>query len=195
MNLIALDPSLRRIGVYISSQNKSGSKRYEYNRKLSRLEALTEIYRDMNALIRRAKSKHDLQVGIIEGYIFSKKSSSITSQAEVGGIIRGILGDCGVPIIEVAPLTWKSNMLGKQNIRLKKSTKAQQELYLRIVYAKHKVRFDTTDEADAWMMAKIVEKVFYEEAGDGIGVQNIKKRLIEIYTGDKILTEGVLFGV
>jgi len=193
INLIAFDPSLRKIGIYIKIGDEEKSKRYEYHSKISRLKVLAQIYNDMAILINRLSGKYNIDVGIIEGYAFSKNSKSITAQAEVGGIVRGILGDCEIPIIEVAPLTWKSDMLGKGNIRLKKSTKAQQMIYLDKVQRYHDRRFDSTDEADAWMMARLVEKIINDEAADTPGIRNIRNRLKDILTAERVLTHGKLF--
>jgi len=194
MNLIAFDPSLRKIGIYIQIGDKDKSKRYEYHSKIPRLEVLTKIYRDMAILINQLNSKYNIEIGIVEGYAFSKNSQSITPQAEVGGIVRALLGDCEIPVIEVAPLTWKAGMLGGKNVRLKKATKEEQRIYLATVQRKHNRSFNTTDEADAWMMARLIEKICYDEAGDAIGVRNIKNKLRVIFTANKTLTHGVLFG-
>lgn len=194
MNLIAFDPGLRQIGIYIQIGDKDKSKRYEYHYKIPRLEVLTKIYRDMAVLINQLNSKYNIDVGIIEGYAFMTNSKAITPMAEVGGIIRALLGDCEIPIIEVAPLIWKSDMLGSQNIRLKKKTKDQQRIYLATVQRRHSKYFDSTDEADAWMMARLIKKICDDEAGDMMGVRNIRNQLKNIFTAEKALSHGTLLG-
>ena len=194
MNLISFDPSLRKIGIYIQIGDKNKSKRYEYHSRIPRLEVLVKIYRDMATLINQLNGKYNIDVGIVEGYAFSKNSQSITPQAEVGGIVRALLGNCEIPVIEVAPLTWKSVMLGSKNVRLKKGTKEQQRIYLATVRRIHKISFDSTDEADAWMMARLIKKIREDEAGESIGVRNIRNQLKNIFTAERALTHGVLFG-
>lgn len=194
MNLIAFDPGLRQIGIYIQIGDKDKSKRYEYHHKIPRLEVLTKIYRDMAALINQLNSKYNIDMGIIEGYAFVQNSKAITPMAEVGGIIRALLGDCEIPIIEVAPLIWKSDMLGSQNIRLKKKTKDQQRIYLATVWQRHGKCFKSTDEADAWMMAQLIKKICDDEAGDSDGIRNIRNQLKNIFTAERALSHGSLFG-
>jgi len=86
---------------------------------------------------------------IIEEYTFhNAQSRSVTIQAEVGGIIRACFAAYGVPIIEVNTQTWKS-MTG---IRLPKTSVYDKSQYLNRVSEQFGKRFNTTDEADAYMM-------------------------------------------
>jgi hypothetical protein len=101
LNIISIDPSLRSTGVFTCVSGKCAA--YSLRYKEDRLELLGKYVRHF---IAEAKKRYDLC--IIEGYSMGSRSSSVTVQAEVGGIVRAFFSAVGTPIIEIPPQSWKA---------------------------------------------------------------------------------------
>lgn len=193
MNVLSFDPGLRKIGVYAKIGSLDRTDLLLIPAKVPRLDALDKIYRFVLAYIRKAQRVRLIHVGIVEGYAFSKHSSSTTTMAEVGGIIRVLLTMHKIPVIELSPIVWKSIILGKAGIRMKKGTVPQCSAYLAKAESIFKRRFSSTDEADAFMMAECLQRIYLGEVYEGEGVRKIKAQLYNILTTDRVMREGALF--
>lgn len=124
MKIISIDPS-SNTGIYIYTQKKQlfFTAEFKKTKESNHFEVLRKILMYFSKL---AKNKFDLL--IIEGYSYnSKNSRSVTSQAEIGGIIRSCFAAYSTPIIEIQIQSWKS----ATGIRLKKNKKVEKENYLR----------------------------------------------------------------
>lgn len=81
----------------------------------------------------------------IEGYAFSKHSSSVTGLAELGGAVRVMLFES----MGIIPATIPVGQCRKFVVGSGKATKDQTRKFL----AENGLEFDTEDEADAYVMA------------------------------------------
>lgn len=153
MNLVAFDPSLTSTGVWIDKERKSQV--IKTSDKDSRIERLAEIHHMVSLILYRVRP----EIVAVEAYAFGiNNSRSLTVQAEVGGIIRAIACVLGAGVVEISPTQWKSDILGKEMVRAKKKTKMEQAIYLGVAKAATGYSFETTDEADAAMIAMYVKK-------------------------------------
>lgn len=120
MNIISVDPStITGIYIYTPEKQKSFTKLFKEKDRIKRLGQVVKYFTKIVKL-----KKWDLL--IIEGYAFSSRSQSVTSQAELGGIIRGIFSAFNIPVIEIQIPTWKSATY----IKLKKKLKSEKQNYL-----------------------------------------------------------------
>lgn len=153
MQVIALDPSLRGFGVYGVRDGVEFSEVRSMPASVDRLDALG---RHLSWLSRISNEPWSLC--IVEDYAFGSgkaaNSRSITVQAEVGGIARGLFRARGVPIIEVPIGVWKS----VTGIRLKKGSALHKSDYQNAVSNLYGKRFGTLDETDAFLLYQTVKK-------------------------------------
>ncbi len=183
MRVISIDPSLRSLGMFFMEDGELNSNVIQRTEK-DRLEVLKRF---CLKFAREAALGWDLL--IVEAYAFSEggkyinkegkvksKSSSVTVQAEVGGLIRGLFGARGVPIIEVVSSTWKS----VTGISLKKGTTMAESDYINAVVKKYGIRFQTVDECDAFLMYETVRLAGIMTWKSGTGSANLKARLEEL---------------
>jgi len=145
MRIISIDPSLRSTGIFYVEDGAVNSEVIQ--KKGDRLEVLGYMARKF------ALESKGFDLLIIEDYSFGAGGSrSITVQAELGGLIRGLFSARGVPILEMPIQLWKA----VTDIRGKKGTAMEKSDYLNLVGEKFKVRFKTTDESDAFLMYQTV---------------------------------------
>lgn len=148
------DPSLTATGVWIDNESRSVVIRTGKDK--SRIERLAQIHERVTCLLSETRPA----LVVCEGYAFGvQNSKSMTVQAEVGGIIRSLASVLGAQVFEVAPIQWKSAVMGKDMIRAKKGTKLERMLYLGFVKALSNIEFETCDEADAWMIGAYIKRV------------------------------------
>jgi Holliday junction resolvasome RuvABC endonuclease subunit len=88
---------------------------------------------------------------VIEGYSFGSRGSSIFDLGEIGGAIRILVHDLGIPFEVVPPKTLKKYMAGNGN--------ATKEEMAEAVERKHGLKFATTDEVDAFSLAYMAREV------------------------------------
>ncbi|ADX42584.1 hypothetical protein [Tetrasphaera phage TJE1] len=170
MRIISLDPSLRSFGIFYNEDGEVNSEVIQREEK-DRMDVLGWF---CLKFAKEARLGWDLL--IVESYAFgSANSRSITVQAEIGGLVRGLFSAYGVPIIEVPIGTWKS----VTGISMKKGTPMHESDYLNAIVTKFGVRFKTVDEADAYLLYQTVmtcgARVF-----PGVGAANIRRRLEEL---------------
>lgn len=148
-NFVIVDPSLRSSGVLVS--NGLNVRSYAITSKSTRLETLGLYLKHFSELA----FSNNWDFLAIESYSFGSHSRSLTVQAEIGGIIRACFSAEKVPVIEIPIPTWKS----VTGIRLKKTTKSDKKAYTDAVFKKYGVQFDTTDEADTYLMYQTLKAV------------------------------------
>lgn len=159
MNIISFDPSLRHTGYFWSIAGIEEGGVIETNG--DRIDSLAEIYEAVDALMITCLScvpDETCLTVAVEGYAFASRGQAVTVQAEVGGIIRAVCRAHGCTVREIPPLVWKSKILGKIGFRLKKGTKAEVKEYLDWARVCTGRTFNTSHEADAFMMAELVRK-------------------------------------
>lgn len=167
MRVISLDPSLRSFGIYTNRDGETASKVLQY--KGDRVETLGRLLSKFSHV-----SGEGWDLCIVEGYAMGAKGQGVTVMAEVGGIVRGMFAARGIPVIEVPPEVWKA----VTGIRLKKGSTLHKSEYINAVLNLYGVRFETTDECDAFMLYQTVKKCGQTAIGPGAVV--IKRRLEDL---------------
>lgn len=168
LNIISIDPALQSTGV-CCVVNK------EINTFL--ISKKNEIYwnyqRTFNNIINVASRKYHLC--LIEKPLMNKR------QYEVVGIIKSNLEYYKLPYIEVHPDIWRHIMGVKQLLKgIKKKTAAGIRLYLDRVKSITCKSFDTTDEADAYMMYRAVCDIMDKPGKLTAAAENIRVKINEI---------------
>lgn len=137
MNILAIDPSLRRTAICIQGQTLS------LDCNLTGIQRLVEI---RCQLLNRIEIER-IDLAVIEGYSMGSSLAHSHALGELGGIIRWTLWGKQIPFIDIPPSSLKKYLTGKGN--------ADKDLMLSTASR----RFDRTlnnDEADAlalWAMA------------------------------------------
>ena len=171
MKVISLDPSLRSFGIYYNRDGERSSETISLPNSYDRLDVLAILTYRFAAI-----SKEGWDLVIVEAYAYGRANSrSITVQAEIGGLVRGLFGVRKVPIIEVPIGVWKS----VTGIREKKGTATHKSDYLNAVHKLFGERFTTTDEADAMMIYQTVKTCGMKPATIA-GAVKIRQRLEDL---------------
>lgn len=149
--VMGIDPSLTSTGlVVLENGNLILHEILEVKEKgIARLLTLQNILEG-----RLFAYKPDLVV--VEGYAFAR-SNQAHQMGELGGMIRMLLTQKRVPWLEVAPTQVKKFATGKGN--------AAKELILMNVLKRWGVEFQVSDEADAFVLAKIGQAVLGDIKG------------------------------
>jgi len=159
VNILAIDPAYTRLGFYA----KSGSTDWEKYCTLTmaakdRLGRIAEVYRETQRIVTHLADcgKIWFNLCVVEGYPFSRHSSSTTKLAEAGAAVRLALIHMDLSIVELQPSQWRA----KFKKLPPKGTKAKDLHYLAVVRSWSGKQFGTTDEADAFMMALSCSQVW-----------------------------------
>jgi len=150
--IMSVDPSLRSTGVYIHGDLYT----IETRSKLPAEAAKENIYRTLSDLIRYRRPK----ICLIEDYSYQKAggTASLTSLAEVRGIIQAICFEWDCRIVPVNIQMWKNIM----SFKFAKQKKADKQIYIATAETRFPGHgFDSTDEVDAFMIYKAVEKLLH----------------------------------
>ncbi len=182
MKILGIDPSLSSTGMYYQGRSHA----LQPDPKLSRVQRLGWIHGKIDDIL----SKIQPDLAAVEMYAFSVRSRSVTVMAEVGGVVRALLACHGIPQVEIAPIMWKSQMMGRALIHAKKVSVSERRFYLSFVEKRYEKRFATTDEADAFMLAEFAGRVWRDEAGDEEAVRQLHGWLVKTFNR---APEGVLF--
>lgn len=146
MDILCIDPSLSCTGLFLNNENKfeGFSISIKQKKDIKKEEQLSIIYSNFMCAL---KNK---DFAIIENYAFGAQSRSVTTCAEVGGVIRLALYHNGIPYIELPSATWKKWAgFGKS---MKKSTKKNIADYIAHGKSIYNLDYKTPDEVDATMM-------------------------------------------
>ncbi len=141
MSVMGIDPSLTSTGMVVLWGTG------EQWRALTSKRRGVERIRDLaDPLIETAeKTRPDLIA--IEGYAFGAKGRALFDLAEFGGVLRYNLWLGGHNYIDVPPSTVKKFATGRGN--------AKKDEIMLAVYKRWGVEFHTSDEADAYVLARI----------------------------------------
>lgn len=162
---VVVDPSLRSTGVLHS--NSGVIETFSIQSISSRIDVL-RLYLDTFRKMARA---NDWKFLCIEDYSYGSKGRAVTTQAEIGGVIRAVFAAEGIPIIECPIQTWKSIT----GVRLPKKTARDKAAYIEMVYARTGMRAGTADEADTILMANALYYAARGFTGTAGGVRLRKK--------------------
>lgn len=145
MNIISIDPSKIRTGVFTIIDEKESSLLLENKRNIPQEEALICIYNFFNYIL----NNNHFDIGLIEGYGFNPKNrKSIIPMCEIGGVIKLIFNNALIPLITIPVMTWKTLTIGKYKIDKRKNP----DEYLRMIEFKYEKSFESIDEADAFLI-------------------------------------------
>lgn len=101
--------------------------------------------------IKELLSAHQVDFVALEGYSFGSRGASIFDLGEVGGAIRILVYDLGLPFETVPPKTLKKYIAQNGN--------ADKEMMLKSIEEKYKITFDSSDEADAFGLALMAKEI------------------------------------
>lgn len=152
MNVISIDPSLRSTGIYVKSPiaEEEYSSCIKTKGNLYRMLALILSELDCDELI-YPELWNVIDIAIIEKQFMNNE------QQKVCGVIMGVIARNGIPIVEIQPQIWQSIIGWDRLLKgINKKTAAGIRLYLDRVKSITCKSFDTTDEADAYMMYSAV---------------------------------------
>lgn len=152
MNIISIDPSKYHTGIFMLANGKETSMTIDNPRGCSTEHASAVIFERLMILLDIGNGVR-FNFGLIEGYAFNphNKQGDIP-MAEVGGVIKLAFYKSGIPFVTVPVQTWKS-ITGLDKIDKDKFP----DTYLKAVYQYYNQEFETTHEADAWLMWHTIE--------------------------------------
>lgn len=143
MNIISIDSAKANIGIYIRKGNSELYTTINTTKKKTKADKYLHIRNEMKRLCEENKIK----LAFLEDYTFSvKRSQSVTSLAEVKGLILITLYELDISVIMVNPSTWKAMC------KLALPSKKNKKEYVDSVNAYYKKMFKSTDECDAYLM-------------------------------------------
>lgn len=153
LDIITIDPSKICTGYYINTTDETGV--IKNKTKTGNEDVLINIYYRMEDIV----EQRNFDLAVIEGYSFNPVNPVAASVLmEIGGVIKLVFADHNIPVISIPPQSWRSKTIGK----IKKSSKGK---YIQAVKEKYGREFETTDEADAYMiymaLAEIAKKTKY----------------------------------
>jgi len=144
MNSISIDFSEHCTGIYTSIEGKGASLSIKNKARISREEALKNIYISFKAILTNTA----FDFGFIEGYGFNKQfTKSMICMCEVAGVIKCIFALHNIPLIEIPIQTWKRLTIGKE---INKRDFPNE--YLQAIKFRYEKEFSNTDEADAFLI-------------------------------------------
>lgn len=151
LNFVIVDPSLRSSGVLVCRDGNVSTYAIQKT-ETDRLFVLGWYVRHFANLAIERK----WNFLCIEDYAFAQQASrSVTTLAEVGGVIRSAFATAGIPIIEMPIQVWKM----VSGIRLPKASAKDKREYKNAVIEKYHVEMDTIDEVDTFLMLMTLSKI------------------------------------
>jgi hypothetical protein len=176
MKVVAVDPSLRSAGVCVLVDGVVITKTLTSDPKDPMDVRLHGMWRHFESIARRHA---DADVAAIEGYAFGKfsNSSSITVLVEVVAVARIAFAGYGIPVVQLANQLWKSLTMGARLRGHKKATVSERQSYCEEVRKVWGWQFATTDEADAFLIAKAAERIIRGVSNPSDAVLAIRQEL------------------
>lgn len=165
LNLIFIDPSLRSSGVYILRKGKVDTYALQYPLKdfPDRFKVLAKYAMHFMKLNR--DTVFDLMV--VEDYMPGSKGNQARVAGEVGGVIRSIFAAHNVPIIEIPIQSWQ----GILKFRLPKQSVPEKGEYINECLRRYGVRFETSDQVDAFLFFQALQKCSRGDFVKGMGTK------------------------
>lgn len=138
MNILGLDLSLTKPGIAYG--DRAETLRAPAVQGVNRLSYWRDVF---GALFR--DNRYDAVV--IEGYSFGSSGQAVIQIAELGGLVRLLMTDAGVPFVQIAPTKLKKYATGKGNAGKEQVT----------IEAVHRAGRTFTDNnaADAWWLMQM----------------------------------------
>lgn len=111
-----------------------------------------------------------IRLAVIEGYSYTRNSSSTSTLIEVGSTVRMELYARDIPWIEVPPATLKKFVTGRHDIK--------KNLMLKEVYKRWGVDLASDDEADAYALAQFGMYVLGVQVGKKVPKKQVEGALV-----------------
>lgn len=141
---VGIDPNLTSTGIVLLQGDSHQSRILKSGKKGAK--RLTDLGEQLADFLGANKP----EMVAIEGYAFAKKFGR-EALGEWGGIIRFVMTQSGIPFVEVPPTQLKKYATGKGG-----SSKVRVAVG---VYKLWGAEFDTDDEFDAYVLARIAQAV------------------------------------
>lgn len=164
LKIVGVDASLTSTGVVALEKDKVYP--YTIQRKSTGVERLIEIREIVRAEIVSA------DIVVIEGYAFARANQA-HQIGELGGVLRVMFHEEKIKYIEAAPSAVKKFATGKGN--------AKKEDVVLSVYKRWGKEFETTDETDAFVLAKIGQAYMTGQEG----LTAFQREVIDALVGGK----------
>lgn len=164
MKIVGLDLSLTSTGVAIHTPETEKA----YTLKKSKYTGVRRLI-DLRETIREIVVDADLVV--IENYAFGARNQAHQA-GELGGVVKVLLHEMGKQWILVAPTQLKKFVAG--------GGKRTKELIIMQVYKRWGVECETSDEADAFVLAKIGQALV-----ENVELTKFQKEVIEKLKGER----------
>lgn len=143
MVVLGLDPSLTGTGLsVVDNDNLLFSECYKPKNKKGP-QRLIEICHKISEVI----DAYQPELICLEGYSFGSRGRALFQIGELGGLIRVMLHKTGIKWLEITPSQVKKFATGMGN--------CGKDIILQQVYRRWGMEFKTSDEADAFVLAKI----------------------------------------
>lgn len=156
--IVGLDPSLTGTGICIMDIGQNLFVGKAWSTQLIKPVTKSSPARLIEIRDRVAKLCQNADIVIIEGYSFGSRGAGVFQTAELGGVLRVMLHEQGLWWVEVAPTQLKKFVCGKGNAK-------KEEVKLG-AFKRWGVEFKTSDETDAYVLAKVGEALISEEIRD-----------------------------
>jgi crossover junction endodeoxyribonuclease RuvC len=140
MNLAGFDLSLTSSGVSIAGITRTVSSKHKGVERLS----------DLRQQFTQICQESQVECAVIEGYSFASRNSQAHSIGELGGVVRLVLFDLGIPFVEVPPTSRAKFATGRGN--------ASKGEVISAISAKTGLVFagaGGNDECDAWVLEQM----------------------------------------
>ena len=171
MNVISIDFSKVRTGIFTKIDGRASSLSIENKAKISNEKALVNVYQAFTVILDNQK----YNFGLIEGYAFNfRRPSGISVMAEIAGVIKLSFAERKIPLITIPVQVWKS--LTISNIDKTKNP----DLYFAEIKKKYGMDFVIEDEADAFLIYQATREVAKKTKRLTPAVKKIKERLQKI---------------
>lgn len=145
-NLISIDPSKNSIGIFV--KQKTGKEMIGTIKNEFKTER--QLFLNIENRLTGFLDFYNISVCLIEDYAFHiKNTRSLTSLAEMKGLIKFFILKRNIKIINVPISTWKHF----SKIKVKKAqSKKSKVAYIDQAKSIYKKDFNSTDEVDAFLM-------------------------------------------
>lgn len=151
VKVVGIDPNLTSTGLVMLQGDKHQNKVLKSGKKGAK--RLADLGEQLTAFL----AQHKPELAAIEGYAYAKKFGR-EALGEWGGIARYVMEQLSIPFIEIPPTQLKKYATGRGD-----SSKP------RVIVGVYKLwgaEFDTDDEFDAYVLARIAQAVKAVQNGD-----------------------------
>lgn len=174
LNVISIDPSLRSTGVYVNAPIAEE----EYSEAITPKGTRNRL---LAILLGRIETCMYPELANVIDICLIEKQFMNNVQQMVYGIIIASIARLGIKIIEVQPRVWQAiTGMGAPLSNYDKKTESGRSMYLVAVKFMYGKLFETTDEADAYMMYRAVCDIMDKPGKLTPAAEKIRQQIEEI---------------